>query len=89
MFPCYYQTFEGSYSGCKHCVQLKLLDISSSERSKFEVVVKFLSGHDILGCYPYSMGRVCVMPASPGAFDHQSRMSEPSIVIVATPLMSI
>lgn len=65
------------------------LGYNQLREKQVEVIVKFLSGHDVFGVLPTGYGKSLCYACLPGAFDHLSGMSEPSIVIVVTPLLSI
>ena len=65
------------------------LGYNQLKEKQVEVVEKFLSGHDIFGVLPTGYGKSLCYACLPGAFDRLSRMSEPSIVIIITPLVSI
>ena len=54
-----------------------------------EVSSKFVSGHDVFAVLPTGYGKSLCYACLPGAFDLLFNKTEPSIVVVVSPLVAI
>ena len=53
---------------------------------QLEVIVGFVSGHDVFGVLPTGFGKSLCYACLPGLYDQLLQPEEPSIVCVVTPL---
>ena len=54
-----------------------------------EVLEKFVSGHDVFAVLPTGYGKSLCYACLPGTFDLLFNKTEPSIVVVVSPLLAI